>query len=165
MKSYLDIIHDYQLLQARASMGVPLYEEEEAERSGLWALLRGETGDSDGRRALPRVLAPMNARFSQSRGFGAGRVRDLSGGGLCLTTPAPPPALHTELLVYLDDLGRGLRFVFPVRVVWRASGALGAAFSGMPSRVAIADLRARSFTPSGVYRVKGAAEQDVILVR
>jgi len=169
MKSYLDIIHDYQLLEARAGMGAPLYEEEEAARSGLLALLGGEAREDLGRRGLPRVLAPMSARFSQSRGFGVGHVRDLSGGGLSLTTTTPP-SVGADLLVYLDDLDRGLRYVFPARVRWvhpapPASGAratLGASFSGMPSRVAIADLRARSFTPSGVHRI-GAVDASVQL--
>jgi hypothetical protein len=166
MKTYLDIIHDFQLLEARARMGVPLYEEEEAERSGLWALLQGDSSDPSGRRLLPRVLAPMQARFSQSRGFGSGRLRDLSGGGLSIST-SRPPELDAELLVYLDDAVRGLRYVFPVRVIWRVTGpkgALGARFSGMPSRVAIADLRARSFTPSGVYRVTGEETQATVIV-
>jgi len=162
MKSYLDILHDYQLLEARAHMGVPLYEEEEAARSGLLALLAGESRADLERRALPRVLAPMSARFSQSRGFGSGHVRDLSGGGLSLIT-AVAPAVGADLLIYLDELERGLRYIFPARVRWvrpapwghSARATLGASFSGMPSRVAIADVRARSFTPSGIHRVGG----------
>jgi len=156
MKTYIDIVHDFQLLEARARMGLPLYEQEEAARSGLVALLRGEDGGDSGKREWPRVHAPMMARFSESRGFGMGRLHDISAGGLCLRT-ATPPALGAELLVYLDNADQGLRYVLPARVVWRRSGtALGAAFEGMPSRVTLTNLRARSFTPSGVFSVATA---------
>lgn len=152
MKRFLDLVYDFVRLDARRRLDVPLAPEERAVHAGLALLLAGERPDAD-RRAWPRVRERRAVRFSHSRGFGSGRLRDLSAGGLSVATSAPPD-VGSEVLLHVDDGSSGLRYVLPVRVCWRASGpdaGFGATFAGAPQRLPIAGERARSFTPSGVF--------------
>ncbi|MFW6049674.1 MAG: PilZ domain-containing protein [Myxococcota bacterium] len=134
MHGLLHMVHAYQALTARAEhLRIPLDSEEQARLRELQVRLG--FGEGEGTRRMPRVLCPWPVVLTLPGGFASARLRDLSGGGMCVRL-ASPPALGTRVLAHLAGPLRGEEFVFPAQVVWRREGdapAVGLALVGVPS--------------------------------
>ena len=88
---------------------------------------------------MPRVPSPLSVQFTLPGGFGAGQLRNASGGGLAIVT-ATPGALGQRTIVRVGIVAAGVEYVFPCRVMWVQKGqqpAMGVAFDGVPSRTHI----------------------------
>jgi hypothetical protein len=133
MVSLLSILFEYQHLRGCKALHVPLDSSEQSRLVGLSRLLRGDRPDLHGRREMPRLPCPLAVQFTTARGFGHGRIRDLSGGGMAIRA-LRPLEVGTRLLVHVRDPVAGTEYVFPARVVWSGEQTMGVAFDGVPSR-------------------------------
>ena len=140
MRNLLEMIYEYQLLRSKEEyLEIRLDEDERVRQMGLDRLLQGETIDRSSRRRFPRVKLVMPVQFTLPGGFESGEVRDLSGGGLCISC-LRPPELGARLIVRIADTREGYEYVFPCRVVWRTATGnrrMGVAFDGVPSRTVL----------------------------
>ena len=135
MRNLLDMIYEYQRLHSREQkLDIRLDEGERVRLMGLDRLLQGEVPDTR-MRHFARVKLAMPVQFTRPGGFESGEIRDLSGGGFCIATPRPPEP-GTRLVVRVAEPTSGAEYVFPCRVVWRASrgpGRMGVQIDGMPT--------------------------------
>ena len=163
MRNFLEMIYEYQRLRSReVKLDIALDASERVRLMGLHRLLEGEVPDT-GLRTHARVAVPMPVQFTRPGGFEAGEIRDLSGGGFCIATPRTPE-VGTRLVVRIADPDACLEYVFPCRVVWRASrgpGRMGVVIDGVPGR---AELYGDD--TSGVWKKSvtfGAARRDPLV--
>jgi hypothetical protein len=80
--------------------------------------------------------------------FGSGVLRQLTGGGMAIATPEPPP-LGTQVIILVKEQQHGVEYVFPCKVVsrtLRGRVGMGVAFEGIPSQTRLGNK------PSGVWR-------------
>ncbi len=136
MRNLLEMIYEHQLLRSKErNLAIPLDAGERVRLMGLERLLKGERPDAAARRFV-RVRLPMEAQFTRPGGFGSGEIRDLGGGGFCVETRRPPD-VGTRLILRVEDARRGLEYVFPCVVAWRARAGrwrMGLALDGVPSQ-------------------------------
>ncbi|MFW5921578.1 MAG: PilZ domain-containing protein, partial [Polyangiales bacterium] len=111
----------------------------------LERLLAGERPRAEGdRRRMLRMRCPLPVGFTLAGKFGSGRILDIGGGGMAITTAAPA-FVGDEILVHIHDPSDETEHVFPARVVWRRAGdapAMGVAFEGIPTET-VPSLRGR----------------------
>lgn len=136
MQSLLDIIHDYQGLRGRRALGVPLSAEEQRELVALTRLLRGPMADPHRRRRLHRLACSLDVQFTLPGGFGHGKAKNISGGGMAVHTRSVLP-VGTRMLVHVRDVHGLHEHTFPARVVWRSLAGMGLSFDGVPSKAEI----------------------------
>jgi hypothetical protein len=136
----LEMVYEYRLLRAKQEqLGLPLEEIERARLVGLARALEGDAPAHDPRRGMQRVAAPLGVQFTLPGSFGAGQALNLSGGGMAVAT-REPPAEGTRVIVRVAVPSTGVEYVFPCRVVWRASEGtpgMGLAFDGLPTRAPV----------------------------
>lgn len=139
MRNLLEMIYEYQLLASKERhLAIELDDSERVRLMGLRRLLQGESPHSMSRRELTRVKLAIHVQFTMPGGFETGEIRDLSGSGFCIATPRPPLP-GTRLVVRVGDPLGGSEYVFPCRVVWRATrgaGRMGVELDGVPHRSA-----------------------------
>ncbi len=137
MADLFDIIHDYRMLrEKRDQLHIPLDTAEQAELAGLERFLSGEVPAEDSQRALPRLPSPLTLQFTAPGGFEVGEIRNVSGGGMAIQTVRPLER-GARTILRLVNSDRGVEYLFPARVVWRAVGVrreMGLAFDGVPTR-------------------------------
>ncbi|MEM9194389.1 MAG: PilZ domain-containing protein [Myxococcota bacterium] len=144
MFNLLDAIYEYQLLiRKNRDMNIPLTEVEKARLVGLAQLLRGEYAHgSSGTRSV-RMGRRVPVHFTVPGGFASGKLRNISPGGVAITTPhAVLKGSRTVLRV--AEPRRGMEYTFPGRIVWTGAGkadsadprVVGIAFDGTPTRSA-----------------------------
>jgi hypothetical protein len=83
-----------------------------------------------------REFARVAARGLAEIGAHVGRLTDIGGGGLGISTLHPLPVGH-RTSVRLEDIDSGVSYEFPCVVVWSRLGAdpgIGVCFWGKPSR-------------------------------
>ncbi len=135
MQDILDAVYEYQrLFHKEESLGIALTPDEDAQRTGLRRLLRGQFAGEEGSPTRgTRLPRPRRVQLTVSGGFRAGELRNVSAGGVAVVSDDPPPPRSRSLVQVFDD-ERRLEFVFPGRVVWGSGRVVGIAFDGMPSR-------------------------------
>ena len=140
MLSLLELVHDYQLLRVReGSLDDALDDADRARLLGLGRMLQGDVIGADSRRTMLRVPSPQPIEFTEPGGFAVGQIRNISGGGMAISTGRPLP-MGTRTIVRVAEVSRGVEFVFPARVVWSSrslSPIMGVAFDGPPKKSAI----------------------------
>jgi hypothetical protein len=135
MAHFLELIYDYRLLVARDRLpGVELGAADRVRLFGLKRMLTGESGGRDARE-MPRPRFAAIVQFTVPGGFGAGKVLDISGGGMAVESRQLPD-VGTRMLVRVVESHDGVEYAFPCRVVWRSRvrRRLGLAFDGAPTR-------------------------------
>ncbi|MBI2892252.1 MAG: PilZ domain-containing protein [Deltaproteobacteria bacterium] len=83
-----------------------------------------------------REFARVAARGLAEIGADVGRLTDIGGGGLGISTLHPLPVGH-RTNVRLEDIDSGLSYEFPCVVVWSRDGSdpgIGVRFWGKPTR-------------------------------
>lgn len=136
MAEKLERIFEYRVLLSKAhELQIPLSPHEKARLARLQQQLPSEVPALDDRDAYTLLATPLPAQYVCGGRFGAGSVRNVSGGGLAIIT-SDPPELGQRLIVHVREVQHGIEYTFPCRIIARVLKgvpAIGVAFEGVPN--------------------------------
>lgn len=149
MAEKLERIFEFRVLLSKAhELQIPLTAQELARLERLKHQLPTGVPSCDERDPYTLLATPLPAQYVCGGRFGAGTVRNASGGGLAIAT-AQPPELGQRLIVHVREANHDIEYTFPGRVVVRVIKGItsvGVAFEGVPSQNRVAGRG------SGVWR-------------
>ncbi len=134
MIDLLESLCEYRALVAETG---PLDDADRARLLGLAQVLGAEP-PWRARETASRV--ELSVSFTSAGGFGSGTLHSVTGEGMVIATRSAPTS-GARTIVRVAQ--RGVEYVFPARLVWRAmgkNGAMGVVFDGPPTRSADHDL-------------------------
>jgi len=148
----LERIYELRMLLARqGELQIPLTDVDAARLARLQRALGHQIPSVDERDSETWLPIPIPLQFTAQGAYGAGLLRNVSGGGMAVIT-SEPPALGQQLIVRIEDQAHSVEYVFPCRVLSRVVKGLstmGLAFEGVPSQT-------RLNRHSGVWRMDAA---------